>query len=209
MKPPFEIKRSRENLTARSGLCLFEEFKNKFKVNESVEKHFSKPLSNREFEASCFISTLLLTLYGGGESISDTREIRDDKAFRKLLNLKKVPDESAIGKWLRRIGERGGINSIEKVNDDNAKRILKSMEIESVSITIDPTLIKGEKRDAEMTYEGYRVYRPAMVFINELNLIIHHEFRDGNDNGGRLSIIKQAVEKLLYWGIRVNLVLAD
>ena len=209
MKVPFEIERSRENLTARGGLYLFKEFNDRLKVEKTIEKHFPKPLSNKGYKASCFMNALLLTLYGGGESIAHTREIRDDKALRKLLNLKKVPSESAIGDWLKRIGEREGINSIEQVNDDILRRILKCQGIEEVSIIIDPTLIKGNKQEAKMTYAGYKGFRPAIAFINELNLIVHHEFKEGNDNGGRLRIIKQTVEKLKSWGIKVRFVLAD
>jgi len=92
------------------------------------------------------MNTLLLTLYGWGESIAHTREIREDN-------------------WLKRIGERGGINSIEQVNDDILRRILESRDIKEVSITIDPTLIKGNKREVKMTYAGYKGFRPAIAFI--------------------------------------------
>ena len=55
-------------------------------------------------------------MYGGGEAIAETREIKDDEALKTILNLNEVPSESAIGDWLRRMGSREGKFRIKTVN---------------------------------------------------------------------------------------------
>jgi hypothetical protein len=44
-------------------------------------------------------------LNGGGRSLEDTREIRDDEGLREILPpLEKFPSSDAMGDWLRRMG---------------------------------------------------------------------------------------------------------
>ena len=209
MNIPFELKRSNKKVTARSGLAIFSEFIQQFEISELVDNHLPKPLSNRGFAASDYVSSLLFNLYGGGESISDTKEIRDDFAIRELIDLKTVPSESAIGDWLCRTGKHGGAASFEVVNDEVIRLILEKSKLKEVSLTFDPTLIKSEKQDAKMTYEGYRGYRPVFAFIDELKLIVCFKFKEGNDNSGSFDIIKKTVEKVERWGFKVKHVSAD
>jgi len=58
-----------------------------------------------------------MTLYGGGEAIEDAREIREDDSLREVVGLEEIPSCSAIGDWLKRMGEQGGIDGMERVND--------------------------------------------------------------------------------------------
>jgi len=209
MKIPIELKKSNKKVTARSGLGLFSHFMDCFQVKKLVDSIFQESRSNRGFAASSYVSTLLLNFLGGGETISDTKEIRDDSALRIITDSKTIPTESAIGDWLKRAAERDGVNNISIVNDEILAKTFKKSGLKKVSITIDPTIIKAEKRDAKRTYLGMKGYRPVVVLINELKLIVEYQFKEGNDNGRRLELIKKTVEKLNSLGISVNRVLAD
>jgi hypothetical protein len=147
-------------------------------------------------------------MYGGGEAIAETREIKDDEALKTILNLNEVPSESAIGDWLRRMGSREGKFRIKTVNKEMLHKILKQNKITEITLVNDPSIIKSEKCDAKMTYEGYKGYRPAMIFIKELGLIAHYEFRDGNDNGEKFEFFQEIFE-ILPERIKVKLVLMD
>jgi hypothetical protein len=204
----FKLKKSEEKITARSGLTLFTEFLHAFNVPSIINSNMPKTLSNRGFEAWDYVHPILLTLYGGGETIADTREIRNDKALRTACNADNVPSESAIGDWLRRMGERHGIFCIKTINQQILNDIFRRMNIKEIVLINDPSLIKAEKRDARMTYEGYKGYRPAMIIIQELGLIAHYEFRDGNDNGHKLDFFKE-VFAVLPTTVKVKLVLMD
>lgn len=205
---PYKLERSKEKITARSGLALFEEFMEAMQVDKLTNNCMPSSLSNHGFDAWTYVQTLLLTICGGGEAIAETREIKNDEALRLLLQLENVPSESAIGDWLRRMGMRNGISAIKAINKEMIHKILSQVHITEVVIVNDPSIIKSEKRDAKMTYEGYKGYRPAMIFIQELGLVAHYEFRDGNDNGRRFEFFREIFE-VLPAGVKIKLVLMD
>ncbi len=204
----FKLKKSEEKITARSGLALFTEFLHALKIPSIVNAIMPKTLSNRGFGAWEFVHSILLTLYGGGESLSDTREIRNDAALRAICNANNVPSESALGDWLKRMGVRDGVPCVKKINKCILHDILRRKNIKEIVLINDPSLIKAEKRDAKMTYEGYKGYRPAMIIIQELGLIAHYEFRDGNDHGRKFEFFKEVFD-VLPSTVKVKLVLMD
>jgi len=209
MKIPFELKRSNKKVTARSGLAIFLEFMQQLDICDLIDNRLPKAQSNRGFAASDYVLTLLLNLYGGGESISDTKEIRDDLPIRELMGLKTVPSESAIGDWLKRTGKRDGIGKLEVANEEVARSIIAQCELKEVSLTFDPTLIKAEKQEAKMTYEGFKGYRPVFAFVDELRLVVCFKFKSGNDNSGSCDIVEKTIKKVESWGVNVNHVSAD
>jgi hypothetical protein len=193
---PFKLKRTEEKITARSGLALFAEFFKAVGVEELVEKHMPGPRSGRGFEAIRYIKPLCMSLYGGGESIEDMREIREDEALREAAEMEEIPSSSAMGDWLKREPYRGAIEGMEKINEELTKRVLKADEVEEYTLIIDPTIIEAKKRDAKMTYLGLRGYRPVVATLKETPVVISYEFKEGNDNGGRLKAVNKALSKM-------------
>jgi hypothetical protein len=204
----FKLKRSEEKITARSGLAIFYEFFSAFNLQSLVNHIMPKTLSNHGFDAWEYAQSILLTLYGGGETLADTREIRNDEALKTICNIKNIPSESAVGDWLRRMGAQNGAYCIATINNEMLGKILQKMDIKEIALINDPSMIKAEKRDAFMTYEGYKGYRPAMIIIQELGLIAHYEFRDGNDTGRRCEFFKEVFD-ILPPTVKVKLVLMD
>ena len=189
---PFKLKRTEDHITARSGLALYAEFMKAMKVTDLVNKYFPQAGSGNSYRASEYIIPISLMLYGGGESIEDVREIRSDATLRKLTGLQKIPSVSAIGDWLRRMGERSGVVATERVNASICQNILRRDKGNNYTLIVDPTIIETGKREAQMTYLGYKGYRPVVATIKELGLSIAYEFKEGNDMGGRVDIIKKA-----------------
>lgn len=204
----FKLQKSHEKITARSGLGLFSEFLCSLKIPNLVNRLMPKGLSNNSFKAWDYVHCLLLTLYGGGESCAETREIREDNALRVMCNIDEIPSESAIGDWLKRMGLRDGDTCLKTINKEILADLFQRNNITEVTLVNDPSIIKSEKHDARMTYEGYKGYRPAMIFIQELGLIVHYEFRHGNDNGQKYAFFKEVFD-ILPAGIKVKLVLMD
>jgi hypothetical protein len=205
---PFKLERSEERVTARSGLVLYGEFMGAMGVDSLIEHHLPKPFSGRGFEPIRYIKSLSLMLYGGGEAIEDVREIREDETLRQVVGLDGVPSSSAIGDWLRRMGERGGVEAMERVNDGITKKVLKKDETKGYTLIIDPTMIESWKREAQMTYLGYKGYRPVVATLKENGLAIGYEFKEGNDTGGKLRILNKAFGKMPK-GKRIEEVLLD
>ena len=65
---------------------------------------------------------------GEGRGIEDVREVRED-GLRELIGLKEVPSSSAIGDWLKRMGQRGGMEGLEKINQEVARKVLRKEEL--------------------------------------------------------------------------------
>jgi hypothetical protein len=204
---PFKLKRTKERITARSGLGLFAEFFTAMGIEGLIDRYMPKPRSGRGFKAASYIKPLSMMLYGGGESIEDVREVRED-SLREVIGLRKVPSSSAIGDWLRRVGRRGGIAGMGRINDAMVKKVLKGEDRTGYTLMVDPTIIESQKREAQMTYLGVKGYRPVVATLQENGMAIAYEFKEGNDNGGKVRILRKAFSKMPN-GKRIEEVLLD
>ena len=205
---PFKMERTEEKITARSGLALYGEFMEAMGVEGLAEKHIPKAGSGRGYKASAYITPISMMLYGGGEGIEDVREIRGDSPIRDMLEIEEVPSSSGIGDWLKRMGERGGIEGMEKVNDEVVRKIFEKDKGDGYTLIIDPTMIEANKREAEMSYLGYKGYRPVIATLKENGVAIAYKFKGGSDNGGKLEIVKKAFSKMPP-GKKISTVLLD
>lgn len=205
---PFKLKRTEERMTSRSGLVLYAEFMKAFGIDGLIERYMPQPGSGHGYRATSYIKSLSMMLYGGGEAIEELREIREDHSMRRLSGLQEVPSSSAMGDWLRRMGDRGGIEAMGMINARIMGEVLRRDKRESYTLIIDPTIIESGKRDAQMTYQGYKGYRPVVATLKEPGFVVAYEFKEGNDMGGRLDIIRKAFDKMPT-GKKIGEVLLD
>lgn len=204
----FKTERTEERLTSHSGLLPYYEFMKAIGIEDAVTRHMPKPGSGNGYQAIEYIRPLSLMQYGGGQVIEDIREIRNDAALRKVMNIEDIPSTSATGDWLKRMGESGGIEGVEKVIDEINKKRFQKDSRKTYTLIIDPTIIESEKHEAKMTYMGFKGYRPVIAVIKELDMVLSYEFKEGNDNGGRVETIKKAFSKMPE-GKEIGLVLLD
>jgi hypothetical protein len=190
------LERTGEKITAGSGLVLYAEFMRAMAVESLIDRRMPGPGSGRGFRSRDYIKPLSMTLYGGGEAIEDVRELRGNQVLGEVCGVKRIPSSSAIGDWLKRMGNRGGLWGMERFNHGINRKILKKDQRKGYTRIIDPTFIESHKREPRMTYEGFRGYRPVVATLKELGLVIAYKFREGNDHGGRLAILKKAFEKM-------------
>jgi|HubBroStandDraft_2_1064218.scaffolds.fasta_scaffold49599_2 hypothetical protein len=202
-----EFIRTEEKMTAKVGLVPFAELIVKIKIPDFANKMFPKSSSPNAYDAAVYVTTLILLLTAGGDSLSDVRMLRNDNALRQMLNNAIIPSESAIGDWLRRVGQYG-MQAMKQINQHVILAIILTSGIKKVTLVFDPSFIKAEKETAHMTYEGYRGYRPFVAIILELDLIVNYKFKDGNDYEGRLEFIEETID-LMPPGIMIELVLID
>ena len=193
---PFKLERTGERVTARSGLVLYGEFMRAMGVEALIDRHMPRPGSGRGFRAISYIKPLSMALYGGGETIEDVREIREDDSLRVILEFDEIPSSSAIGDWLKRMGKGGGIEGMEEVNDEITAKVLKKDDRKGYTLIVDPTMIESHKREARMSYLGFKGYRPVVATLKEIGLVVAYEFKEGNDHGGRVEILKKSFAKM-------------
>jgi hypothetical protein len=203
----YKLERTEEKLTAHSGAIVFGEFLYAMGLSGTL-KSFPKPLNELGYGHMEYIVPIMIMLYAGGRSIAHMREIRYDRVLRELVRLTIIPSDSAIGDWLKKMGERDGVKAINKAIDAVNLRIFAQSPLTELTLVNDPTIISTSKRDAKMTYLGTKGYRPGLAFIKELGIVIAQEFREGNDMGDKLAFIKLSFSKVPK-GKKIKHVLLD
>ena len=103
---PFKLAVTDESLTAHAGLSLFGEYLTAMGLDSLINHELPAPGSAIGYKPSAFVLPLLLTLHGGGRTLKDIREVRNDAGLRSLLKMA-VPSSDATGDWLRRMGAKG------------------------------------------------------------------------------------------------------
>ena len=181
---PFKIETTKERLTAHGGLALMAEFNHGMGLRELTDNYLPAPGSNRGFDPSVMVDSLVLMLQGGGRSLEDLRELKNEEGLMKLIDREEIPEPDTAGDWLRRMGElevgQGGLKGLDRVRNKINERILKRDGIKEYTLDPDATEIIGEKADALFTYNGNKGYMPTLGFLYETPVCIYDEFREGN-----------------------------
>ena len=180
----FKIETTTERLTAHGGLALMAEFNHGIGLRELTDQYLPSPGSNRGFDPSVIVDCLVLMLQGGGRSLEDLRELRNEDGLMKLLGRDEIPEPDTVGDWLRRMGDpKGGqigLTGLGRVRDKINERILKRDEVTQYTLDADAMEIIGEKADALFTYKGNKGYMPMLGFLFETPICLYDEFREGN-----------------------------
>ncbi len=149
---PFKIETTKERLTAHGGLALMAEFNHGIGLRELTDRYLPSPGSNRGFDASVMVDSLVLMLQGGGRRLEDLRELKQEQGLMRLIGRDEIPEPDTVGDWLRRMGDpnRGqeGLKGLGEVRDKISGRILKRDGIKQYTLDADATEIVGEKADA-------------------------------------------------------------
>lgn len=142
----------------------------------------------------------------------ERRELR--KRWRKRKE-RLIPSASSVFRYLEHFcvdeekTERGhgrayipplseGLLGLRKVNTDLLASVWSRTKETHVTLDLDATIKGVHKKDALFCYKGFKAYQPLNVWLSELELVVHSEFRDGNvpalfDN---LRVTKEALEML-------------
>jgi len=189
---------TRDMITPHAGLALLGEFAVGLELLQSVDKYLPTPGSGAGYQPCEYIFPLILMLNGGGRSLEDTRQIRDDEGLREILPLERIPSSDAFGDWLRNMGVNGALCGLEKVNRRLLKRGMKYNGIKGYTLDIDATGIEAEKQSARMTYKGFKGYMPMVGHIAENGLVVGDEFREGNvaPASRNLAFIKHCAQQM-------------
>ena len=194
---PYKLKTTNNKITSRAGLLTIAQLMATLKLEERIDRHFPFPKSNRGFKPSVYLQTLILMQHEGSFHLSEVRNINDDQALRTILGLRDVPVETALGGWLRKMGNNPeSFQSWVEVN----KAVLKSAlhQCRGVTLDIDATEIISHKSDAKYTYKKNKGYMPMVGHISETGQIVACDFRPGNASPMRenLEFIQQCEQSL-------------
>ncbi len=177
---PFKLENTNDLITPHAGLALLGEFAVGLGLSKMVDHELPSPGSGAGYRASEHVFPLILMLNGGGRSLEDLRQLRDDRGLREVLGMRRFPSSDAIGDWMRRSGLNGGLEGLGKVNHSILSRCLAQDGLDGYTLDIDATGIEAQKESARMTYKGYTGYMPMVGHLAENGLVVGDEFREGN-----------------------------
>ncbi|MBT3967629.1 MAG: IS1380 family transposase, partial [Gammaproteobacteria bacterium] len=201
---PYKLTTTNDQLTSRAGLLTIAQLMQSMELGEHIDQQFPLPGSNRGFKPSVFIETLILMQHEGSFHLDDVRNLHEEEALMSVLGLKRLPKASALGEWLRRMGnEPAAFKAWNRVN----QRILQTAlhHKREVTLDIDASEIVANKSEAQWTYKKNRGYMPMVGHIAEVSQIVGCDFREGNAAPAKenLEFIQQC-EKGLPEGVSVK-----
>jgi hypothetical protein len=211
---PFKIETTKERLTAHGGLALMAEFNHGIGLRELTDRYLPSPGSNRGFDPSVMVDSLVLMLQGGGRRLEDLRELKQEEGLMRLIGRDEIPEPDTVGDWLRRMGDpnRGqeGLKGLGELRDKINGRILKRDGIKKYTLDADATEIVGEKADALFTYHGNKGYMPMVGYLYETAVCLDDEFREGNvaPAFGQKEFYLQCKQRM-PWGKKIGYYRAD
>jgi hypothetical protein len=120
-----------------------------------------------------------------------------EKRWRKEKH-RSVPSPSAVFRYLAAFDEDCAriegkavippltelLSGLERINADLVASIQKRNPTDTATLDMDATLIETQKKEALLSYQGYKAYQPLNTYWAELGLLLHTEFRDGNVPAG-------------------------
>jgi hypothetical protein len=180
----FQLERTDDEITSHAGLTMISEAYKILGIKDLVRKMLPRPGSNRGIAPEVYIESLILLQCGGGSRLEDIRQIEVDKALRKLIGMRHVPSSDALGDWLRRTGGEkktsAGMMGLGTVNIAMAQTTIRQDVRTEFTLDIDATPIESAKKEAQMTYLGFRGYMPILGYIAENDVCLYDDFREGN-----------------------------
>lgn len=198
----FKVEKTSEELTAHAGLALLAEYNHGMGLRELTNRHLPGPGSNRGYEASAFVDSLVLLLQAGGRRLEDLRELRREGPLLALVGRDLIPDSDTVGDWLRRMGNpktgQAGLGGLGVVRDELTLRIMRRDAREDYTLDVDAMQVEGDKQDAHITYQGVKGYMPMLGYLYESGICLMDEFREGNESpgAGHVAFYQQCTERM-------------
>lgn len=157
--------RPSERATAHGGQTAVNALANEFGLWERIAREPAldrRAHKGKGYDPAVYIAALIFNFTNGGGSLADAERLDDDEALKCLLGIKKFPDQSAVGEWLRGVGDEG-LEALRRIIREfvrwsldraEAGRLLHCGQLEAffddTQIEVDGKRFEG----AKLNYEG-------------------------------------------------------
>jgi hypothetical protein len=62
---------------------------------------------HKGYDPCVYVAAILFSLTSGGCTLSDVEQLNEDEALKAMLGIKRFPDATSVGEWLRHVGMEG------------------------------------------------------------------------------------------------------
>ena len=200
----WKVEKSNEKMTSFAGLPMLTELAHRSKLIRDLDAISGIWERQGKYRTSDYVMSLALTLIAGGESLEDTRLLREDGGLQGWL-WENLPAPNSLGEFLRRHGHRT-ISRMGRVNARQVRRLLARQRRGDVTLDIDSSLVEADKKEAQKTYKGFDGYNPLLAWLDEPNVFLSGVFRPGNSSPqSHLRSLVAQCRRLLPQGIKLRL----
>ncbi len=185
-----------ENLiSAFGGLSIFHNVIKGSYFYDDLKNTFSyMQKRKRGYIPSEKITSHMLLILSGGESLSDIDILNNDEAYKKVTNIDSLPSHSTLDDLYNSINKKDYKN-YEKLNLRQAIKYYIRNDIKKITLDVDSSLVFTEKKTAKYTYEKKKGYNPMYVVDEKNKIILSAKFRNGN--ASPQSDILESLEKVI------------
>ena len=151
---------------------------------------------NRGLANSAAVFDLMCIPLSGAECIEDLDQLRKDKGLERLLGRSVMASRTAHD-FLRRI-RYDGLEALGTARRRLVRRMAQQTGVTMATLDCDASLFRSSGRNARMSYKGERGYMPVLAFWEELGVVVHDDFRNGNASPGSdaLAFVQQTLAQL-------------
>lgn len=151
---------------------------------------------DRGLSNSSAVFDLMCIPLSGAQCIEDLDPLRQDKGLARLLGRSVMASRTAHD-FLRRI-RYDGLDALATARRRMIRRMAQQTNTTTATLDCDASLFVSSGRNARMSYKGERGYMPMLAFWEELGVVVHDDFRNGNASPGSeaLGFLKQTLAQL-------------
>lgn len=151
---------------------------------------------DRGLANSAAVFDLMCIPLSGAQRIDDLDQMRRDAGLTRLLG-RNVMAPSTAHDFLRRI-RYDGLEGLAHARRRLVRRIAKRTGTTTATLDCDASLFTSSGKDARMSYKGQRGYMPMLAFWEELGMVVHDDFRNGNASPGSeaLPFLQETIAQL-------------
>lgn len=191
-----------EEVTAHAGVVLLVETGRRSGVMDRADRVLPSKRNPKGLSHGQMVESFVILSALGGECVEDFQALRSDLGLQAMVGyplpapstarsfLDRFHDEGALaerpaqGSFIPR--ESAGLEGLREVVRASVRAYVGAAKPgRELTMDVDAHLVESSKREALMTYEGFRGYQPLLVTWAETELVLADQFRDGNVPAGK------------------------
>ena len=187
----------REEVTAHAGIAVLVEVLRRSGLLAVADRVLPAKKNPKGLSQGQMVESVVVHAALGGECMDDMQVLRRDLGLAAILGYE-MPAPSTLRSWLEQYHdetaldgrpqqgsfipqESGPLAGLAAIGAQVVRSYVAAMgPPRQVTLDVDAHLVESAKREALLTYEGYRGFQPLLVVWAETGLIVADQFRDGN-----------------------------
>lgn len=179
-----------QSLTSYSGLELLGRFLRIWDLNGRLRRAFAGHRISGDYSIVCMVRMILVLLWVGGRRLRHVDSIRHDPMVRRLAQLRIVPHERTLSRWLKQF-TRKTVLRLARVNTELVSETLRTVGAQRVTLDIDGTVVSTglqvawARRGYNPHHRKVPSYYPKLAHVAQTGQILAVKNCPGNVSDGK------------------------